>query len=100
MKFANRVWLLNIILIVLFTSSLSAQNSITGRVFDATTKDPLIGASVVIEGAAGGTVTDFDGAFALRSDKPLPITLIVSYIGYESKQVRLDEQTKDLEILL
>jgi outer membrane receptor protein involved in Fe transport len=85
---------------VLFTSSLNAQNSITGRVFDATTKDPLIGASVVIEGEAGGTVTDFDGAFALRSGKALPITLVVSYIGYESKKVQLNEQTKDLEVLL
>lgn len=100
MKFANRVWLLNIVLTLLLAGGLSAQNSITGRVFDATTKDPLIGASVVIEGAAGGTVTDFDGAFALRSDQLLPITLIVSYIGYESKKVQLDDRTKDLEVLL
>lgn len=100
MKFANTAWLLNFVLISLCTSVVGAQTSITGRVFDSTTKDPLIGASVVIEGAAGGTVTDFDGAFALRTDQALPVVLSVSYIGYENKQLRLEDRAKDLEILL
>jgi outer membrane receptor protein involved in Fe transport len=100
MKFAYKAWLLNFLLLCVFATASWAQSNISGRVFDSVTKDPLIGASVVIEGTSAGTVTDFDGAFALRTDQTPPITLTVSYIGYETKQVNVDGATKDLEILL
>jgi len=94
MKFANKAYLLNIVLLVLCTGVLQAQTSINGRVFDASTKDPLIGASVAIAGTTEGTVTDYDGAFALRSDASLPVVLNVSYIGYKPKEVKLESRLK------
>ena len=57
-----------------------------GRVVDALTSEPVIGASVVVKGmTALGTVTDVDGHFTLSVSTDVnPVILIASYIGYES----------------
>lgn len=100
MKFAYKRWFLNFVLSFLLASTLQAQSNLQGRVFDATTKEPLIGASVVVQSSSEGTVTDFDGAFAIRTNAEWPVVLNVSYIGYQSKQLTLDSEAEDLEVLL
>ncbi|MGL4293752.1 MAG: SusC/RagA family TonB-linked outer membrane protein [Bacteroidales bacterium] len=58
---------------------------VTGQVIDER-KDPVIGASVIEKGTNVGTITDFDGKFKLEvSEKS---TLVISYIGYEKKEVK------------
>lgn len=72
---------------VMCTASLSAQSQqIKGTVVDEA-GEPVIGASVLIQGAAAtqGTVTDFDGNFTL-SVKP-NAKLSISYIGYKPQVV-------------
>ena len=96
----HKAWLLNIILTLLIAGGIKAQTNISGRVFDAVTKDPLIGASVVIEGTTGGTVTDFDGAFVVRAAQSYPLVLNVSYIGYGEKQLQLENPSQNIEIFL
>lgn len=61
-----------------------AQSQVTGTVVDEA-GEPLIGASVTVEGAAStqGTVTDFDGNFVLTVKANAKLT--ISYIGYQSK---------------
>ena len=65
-----------------------AQQSkkITGTVSDA--MGPVIGASVVIKGTSNGVATDFDGNFSLNASQGQ--TLVVSYIGYLTKEVKVD----------
>ena len=49
--------------------------------------EPLIGATVVVQGRQGGTVTDLDGNFSIEaSDGEI---LVVSYIGYITQNVKL-----------
>ena len=55
---------------------------ITGKVTDASTGDPLVGATVLIEGNTIGTSTEIDGTF--RLDATPEGTLVVSFIGYEA----------------
>ncbi len=58
-----------------------AQRTITGTVTDAETKEPLIGASVVVDGTTTGAITDFDGKYSL--DVPEGATALkFSYTGY------------------
>lgn len=58
-----------------------AQRTVTGNVTDAETKEPLIGASVIVVGTSTGTVTDFEGNYTL--DVPQGATeLQFSYTGY------------------
>ena len=61
----------------------SAQNIIIkGRVQDAKSGEPIVGATVV--SAANGTATDFDGNFQLKVGK-IPADVTVSFIGYETQ---------------
>jgi len=59
---------------------------ITGTVSDA--MGPVIGASVVIKGTSNGVATDFDGNFSLNASQGQ--TLVISYIGYLTKEVKVD----------
>ena len=65
-----------------------ADKKITGTVSDA--MGPVIGASILVKGTSTGTVTDFDGKFSLQA-KP-GATLVVSYIGYVTKEVKVGQQ--------
>ena len=62
-----------------------ATKKITGSVVDA--MGPVIGASVVEKGTTNGTVTDFDGNFALNV-KP-GATIVVSFIGFETQEIKV-----------
>lgn len=58
---------------------------LVGRVQDATTHEPLIGATVMVEQTTLGTTTDVDGMF--RISAPTACVLEVSYMGYESQRI-------------
>lgn len=57
------------------------QQTIKGKVTDASTSESLIGASVLIKGSTQGTVTNIDGEFTLDVDSDTG-TVVISYIGY------------------
>ena len=61
------------------------QNSCTGTVKDAS-GEPIIGATVRIEGKSGGTVTDLDGNFVL-SNIAKGAKLTITYVGYKSQTI-------------
>jgi len=77
-----------------------AQVTIKGEVQDETNKDPLIGASVIIKGTTIGVVTDYDGAFSLKTDMSLPLTITVSYLGYVAKEVEVTSVDEPFKIKL
>src|SRR5690606_19631838 len=67
------------------------QKTITGTVLDEN-GSPLPGASIVEKGTINGTQTDFDGNFTLEISSDAT-TLEVSYIGYGTKEISIDDQT-------
>lgn len=87
MKFATKLLILNFILTFAFLQSTQAQTVIRGEVKDKGLGEALIGASVVVRGTTDGTVTDFDGVFEIRTREELPVTLIISYVGYAALEV-------------
>mgnify|MGYP001085284948 CR=1 FL=1 len=78
-------------LLLLVPISFLAQTTIKGKVIDDT-KYPLPGASIIVKGSTKGEVTDFDGNFSIKIDKT-PATLVVSYLGYKTKEVVVNNQT-------
>ena len=60
---------------------------VRGMVIDAEDKEPVIGASVVIDGTNKGIATNVDGQFALKV--PSDTSLVISYIGYKAKKVHV-----------
>ncbi|WP_367751971.1 SusC/RagA family TonB-linked outer membrane protein [Flavobacterium sp. WC2430] len=90
-------WKLNyhkfpLMLFLLLTSSfMFAQTSISGVVRDAS--GPVPGVNVAVKGVNNGTTTDFDGNFKLNGVKPNDV-LIFSYIGYVSQEVGVNGKSK------
>ena len=60
---------------------------VRGMVIGSDDKEPVIGASVVIDGTHKGDVTNIDGLFALKL--PPDTSLVISYIGYKTKKVHV-----------
>ena len=61
--------------------------SLQGRIIDSKTKDPLIGANVIIKGTAQGSATNVYGDFYISDIVQSMVNLQVSYIGYKTKTI-------------
>ncbi|OAV45799.1 SusC/RagA family protein [Lewinella sp. 4G2] len=73
-----------------FSASLAAQGLVSGTVTDEAS-EPLIGVTILVKGSSSGTVTDYDGNFSINAAPNA--TLLVSYLGYESKSIPVNGQT-------
>lgn len=79
----------------LFISGLTAWSQtrqITGTVLEKSSKEPLIGVSVVVKGTTNGNQTDVNGKFKLT----VPATgavLVVRYIGFKQQEIPIGTQT-------
>jgi iron complex outermembrane recepter protein len=76
-----------------------AQNNLVvkGVVRDKKSGEKLIGVIVGIKGTSKGAATDYDGGFILKVES-LPISLVVSYIGYEKFETIVSSNSKSIEI--
>jgi len=77
-----------------FSSVLDAQTVIRGSITDAISGDALIGAAAVVEGTTIGNTADLDGNFIIETNKALPLTLSVSFLGYKTQTVQVTEANK------
>ena len=66
-----------------------AQFTVSGKVVDSASKEPLPGASVFCQNTTIGTVTNKQGEFSLNL-KPGGYELIISYTGYQTKLIRIN----------
>lgn len=73
---------LALLLIPAITFAQNETGDVSGRVNDATSKQPLVGANVLIKDTFIGTVTDTSGTFRIQSIVPGKYTILVSMIGY------------------
>lgn len=68
--------------------AMAQTRTITGEVYSAADSSPLLGATVSVKGATANAVTDIDGKFSITIPQNSK-TLIVSYIGMETKEVTI-----------
>ena len=74
--------------VLLIAATTAQAQSIVGRVVDAKTKEPLIGAVVSLQGTDTKTVTDTDGQFHFdHLSTTTPYTLLVKYVGYKNTTI-------------
>ena len=105
-----------IYLLIFMPLALMAQDQVlvSGTVVGDKDGMPVVGASVyvsssmignqtdekgILQGAMLGTTTDFDGNFELRVDPNIK-SLVISYMGFESKTIQLGNNTQNLKINL
>ncbi|WP_167619718.1 SusC/RagA family TonB-linked outer membrane protein [Maribellus sediminis] len=79
--------------LLILNLSVFAQTSITGRVTDDASGDPVPGASVVVEGTTVGTVTGPDGAYTIQVSTGTDI-IVFSFLGYKTEKVTVGSQTE------
>jgi hypothetical protein len=87
-------------LFLIFISTITfSQFTVTGRVIDSTSKEPLRGASVFAQNTTIGTATNAQGEFSLTL-KTGGYDLIISYSGYQTltKRVAGDEHKLEIEL--
>lgn len=91
-------------LIFIITALRAYAADIKGKVTDSTTGEPLIGATVQIDGTTKAAATDIDGLFAFSGlDENANYTLTIKYISYKTKKidgVRAEAQPQVIEIKL
>lgn len=89
------------IILLAATTIAFAQSTLTGRITDARTGEPLIGASVIVKSEKGkGVVTDIDGNFTLQTNVEAPLTLKAEYVGYRPLDVDVYDFDEPVEIKL
>ncbi|WP_199688367.1 TonB-dependent receptor [Pontibacter oryzae] len=80
-------------MLVLLTSltpkDLFAQGTVTGKVVDGATKEPLPGATVVLKGTEKAVPTSLDGTFSLQVDDANASAILVNFVGYMQKEVSI-----------
>ncbi len=86
LKFVVLTMALLMVQTMVIGAALSAK-VVTGKVVSATDGEELIGATVQVQGTQTGTVTDFEGNFKINANEGQ--TLVVSYVGFLSKQVKV-----------
>jgi len=74
--------------------------TIRGTIMDAKTKEPLIGASVLVEGTTNGAAADLDGNYVIPNVAAGTYTLVASYVAYEtvSKTGVIVESSKEIVV--
>ncbi|GLB54072.1 TonB-dependent receptor [Neptunitalea chrysea] len=69
-------------------------SQVTGTVMDGDSGMPLPGASVSVKGTKNGTTTDFDGKFKI--DATSAGVLVISYVGFDTKEVVFSSTTQNV----
>ena len=99
-KKSTKTFLMTVLSSMLMILSVNAQTGATINV-RGTVKDvagePIIGASILLQGTTTGVVTDYDGNFSIQA--PGNGTLAISYVGYVSQQVPIQNRT-NIDIVL
>ena len=99
-KKSRKAFLMTILSGLLMILSVSAQTGSTinvrGTVKDVT-GEPVIGASILLQGTTSGVVTDYDGNFSIQA--PGNGTLVISYVGYITQTIAIQNRSS-LEVIL
>ena len=91
MKKNYYLWILLIIVqVFVIQNTYAQQGMITGIVKDVN-GEPIIGASVKVQGTTVGTITDLDGKFSVNASSGA--VLQVSYIGYVTEKIQVGNRT-------
>ena len=91
MKKHLKHFLLFAVLTLCCTATAVAQATLKGKVVDAETNEPLIGATVSVKGTTQGAVTDIDGFFSLKVNSS-NLTIEFKYLGYKDITKKVNQK--------
>lgn len=98
----KQAYLFGVALLLVFITSISAfatadkvlpeslLRTITGRVVDSETNEPLIGVNIIVKGTTSGGITDYDGNYSISAESG--DILVFSYLSYQTTEFKLQNQ--------
>ena len=100
-KFYKR-YLTPILWLVVSVSSAYAQTTVSGKVTDASTGEPVVGANVIVKGTSEGGACDINGAFSFTTSSQFPFSIEVSAVSYQKiqKQINSASEAQGINISL
>jgi TonB-linked SusC/RagA family outer membrane protein len=90
MKESFKFCFLSIVMMIGLCSGAYAQKTVTGTITDERGEE-IIGANVQVKGTTKGTVSDLSGHFSI--DVPESAVLVISYIGYQTQEIPVANET-------
>lgn len=100
MKTAIRAILLFLISLIFLNENFAQNQIVSGKIINGESKESVPAASVLLKGSASGTYTDGRGIFRIKINHSFPLTLVVSSIGYETKEFEVESASATIEIEL
>ncbi|MDR0961900.1 MAG: TonB-dependent receptor [Mediterranea sp.] len=88
--------LLTAMLLAICSTAVAQQITVRGQLIDADNGDPLIGASVTVEGTTQGGITDIDGKFTQQVAQGS--TLVFKYVGYKDLKQKIAQQSGTVDL--
>lgn len=90
----RKIFLFLALLVTIAGNAFAQDSGLTGYVYDVENGDPIIGATVKVDGSKIVTVTDVDGKFTLNGLQPKNKRVTVTYVGYAPNTVDIKEGMK------
>jgi TonB-dependent starch-binding outer membrane protein SusC len=96
-------WTLGLVWLIMLPLALSAkpktsvlvrtETTVTGKVVDATTQEPLVGSTILIKGTSQGTTTDLEGNYSINVNDGNAV-LVFEFVGYIKQEILVGNQTR------
>ena len=99
-KFLRHFGLFCMTAIFAITANAQDASTITGTVKNSTTSETLTAVTVSLKGTVSGTFTSDKGTFRLPVNVAAPYTLVFSSVGFETKEVKVNANTSNIEVAL
>jgi outer membrane receptor protein involved in Fe transport len=99
-RFLSHMGLVCLAMIMAISANAQTAGAITGTVKNSSTSETLTAVTVTVKGGSAGTFTDDKGNFKLVTTQKAPFTLVFSSVGFESKEVVVDNMNAKLSVSL
>lgn len=93
MQYSYKCFGLSLLLFLVAITVSLGQTTVTGKVTDAVSGEPLSGVNVIVKNRVVGTITDSQGEFTLEVSDAPPFSLLVSFIGYGTQEISITSST-------
>src|SRR5690606_2300604 len=76
------------------------SNTIKGKITNSSSGESVPAVTITVKGSGAGTFSDDNGNFSITVNQPLPVTLIISSIGFDLQEVTVTNASADLTVAL
>jgi iron complex outermembrane recepter protein len=88
------------ILLLLSIRTFAYDTTLTGTILDSKTNEPIAGATISVKGKSIGATSDANGKFFLNTTLSFPLTLVISYVGFQKQEIVVTDASEPLSVLL